>query len=1049
LANGKTCDANLNKTFGVKIPTVGTGAAHKKGKRDLRWKLILAFDVFWSFGQRSCVLSSEDLAFCLRRSCVLLGKHCVLSSKILRFASEALRFVYFHDLAFCLRNTAFCLQRLRFALEELHFVFKDLAFCLGKEIAKPITPPSKTTSKEDSDPEQAQIYKDMQKNLALITKYFKKIYKPTNNNLRTSSNSRNKNVDTTPRENVGSPVVQQFGIQCFNYKEFDTDEEIDEQELEAHYSYMAKIQEVPIADSGTDSEPLEQVQNEAGYNVFANNLQDSKQFEYQEMHVDLKYVESLEKEIDELESDKAKFSNMYDMILQECVSKDVMCSYLLSLSDLDALDELQYLYLHKVKECNCLAQKLSKQTESVSKEVHTELLQRFAKVEKHSISLEIALQKCKEQVKHNTVWNERASNVFRKEREQYIEIQDLKAQLQDKNIAIRVNQKPNVSRPQHMNSQLKDKVMPNNSQVSDYDNLDLVPQRQDVSSSADAHVPSQQELDLLFSPLYDEIFNAGSNPQDKQPTTNIQPTSAPSTPTYVHAEENNDDQAEEDHLPDEEFINPFCAPAQEVVASSSHNIDFEESFALIARLEAVRIFIAYAAHKSFPIYQMDVKTAFLNGPLKEEVYVAQPDGFVDPDHPKKVYRLRKALYELKQAPRAWYDKLLKFLTSKGFTKGAIDLTLFTIRYGDDILLVKIYADDINFESTNPKYTKRFEKLMYSRFDMSLIKEMKFFLGHQIHQSPHGIFINQAKYALEILHKHGMDKGQSIGTPMAMKPKLDADLSGNPIDQTDYCSKIGSLMYLTSSRPDIVQAVCFCVRYQSRPTEKHLKEVKRIFRYLRDTVNIRLWYPKGSSFGPIVFSDADHAGCIDSRKSTSGGIQFLGGKLVIWMSKKQNCTAMSSAEAEYVTLSASCAQVMWMRTQLQDYGFNYNKILLYCDSQPAIAISYNPIQHSLTKHIHTRIRRRCCSLILAESDSSPHAHAQTTKTYQASRFKNQESSNIKTTNSANSDKQDLPLRYQVYQGRLLASFQDDAKYGHVGQDTRSQDGKDDQDKRIKI
>nr|GEX94590.1 retrovirus-related Pol polyprotein from transposon TNT 1-94 [Tanacetum cinerariifolium] len=853
----------------------------------------------------------------------------------------------------------------------------------------------------------------------------------------------------------------------------------------------------------------------------------------QEMHVDLKYVESLEKEIDELESDKAKFSNMYDMILQECVSKDVMCSYLLSLSDLDALDELQYLYLHKVKECNCLAQKLSKQTESVSKEVHTELLQRFAKVEKHSISLEIALQKCKEQVKHNTVWNERASNVFRKEREQYIEIQDLKAQLQDKNIAIRVNQKPNVSRPQHMNSQLKDKVMPNNSQVSDYDNLDLVPQRQDVSSSADAHVPSQQELDLLFSPLYDEIFNAGSNPQDKQPTTNIQPTSAPSTPTYVHAEENNDDQAEEDHLPDEEFINPFCAPAQEVVASSSHNIeqvrgnpsrpvktrrqllemcmfalteelhqfdrlqvwelvdkpfgktvirlkwlwknkkdedqtvirnkarlvakgyaqeeciDFEESFALIARLEAVRIFIAYAAHKSFPIYQMDVKTAFLNGPLKEEVYVAQPDGFVDPDHPKKVYRLRKALYELKQAPRAWYDKLLKFLTSKGFTKGAIDLTLFTIRYGDDILLVKIYADDINFESTNPKYTKRFEKLMYSRFDMSLIKEMKFFLGHQIHQSPHGIFINQAKYALEILHKHGMDKGQSIGTPMAMKPKLDADLSGNPIDQTDYCSKIGSLMYLTSSRPDIVQAVCFCVRYQSRPTEKHLKEVKRIFRYLRDTVNIRLWYPKGSSFGPIVFSDADHAGCIDSRKSTSGGIQFLGGKLVIWMSKKQNCTAMSSAEAEYVTLSASCAQVMWMRTQLQDYGFNYNKILLYCDSQPAIAISYNPIQHSLTKHIHTRIRRRCCSLILAESDSSPHAHAQTTKTYQASRFKNQESSNIKTTNSANSDKQDLPLRYQVYQGRLLASFQDDAKYGHVGQDTRSQDGKDDQDKRIKI
>nr|GEV26292.1 hypothetical protein [Tanacetum cinerariifolium] len=350
---------------------------------------------------------------------------------------------------------------------------------------------------------------------------------------------------------------------------------------------------------------------------------------------------------------------------------------------------------------------------------------------------------------------------------------------------------------------------------------------------------------------------------------------------------------------------------------------------------------------------MDLKTAFLNGPLKEEVYVAQPDGFVDPDHPEKVYHLRKALYGLKQAPRAWYDEFSKFLLSKGFTKGIIDPTLFSIRYGEDILLVQIYVDDIIFGSTNPKYSKRFEKLMHSRFEISLIGEMKFFLGLQIHQSSHGIFINQAKYTLEILHKHGMDKGQSIGTPMATKPKLDADLSGNPVDQTDYHSKTGPLMYLTSSRLDIMQA--------------------------------------DYSFELTAFSDADHAGCIDSRKSTSRGVQFLDDKLVSWMSKKQNCTAMSSAEAkyvalsasfrhsnlmqprtaltyqahpysvslhkgteaEYVALSASCAQIMWMRTQLQDYGFNYNKIPFYCDSQPAIAISCNPVQHSRTKQIHTR------------------------------------------------------------------------------------------------
>ncbi|GJZ79300.1 retrovirus-related pol polyprotein from transposon TNT 1-94 [Tanacetum coccineum] len=475
--------------------------------------------------------------------------------------------------------------------------------------------------------------------------------------------------------------------------------------------------------------------------------------------------------------------------------------------------------------------------------------------------------------------------------------------------------------------------------MSDYDNPDPAPELQNVSPSADTTVPSQQELDLLFGPLYDEFFNDGtsrvnksSSPTDNSikkdtpPSMNIQPPSEQSTPTNVHAEENNDNQAE--------FTNPFCTPVQENAESSSRNIvqtrrqlaidpemcmfaltvsivepknikdtmadsawieamqeelhqfdrlqvselkegiDFEESFALVARLEAVRIFVAYTAHKSFPIYQMDVKTEFLNGPLKEEVYVAQPNGFVDPDHPEKVYRLRKALYGLKQASRAWYGELSKFLISKGFTKGIIDPTLFTIKYGGDILLVQIYVDDILFGSTNPKFSKRFEKLMHSRFEMSLMGEMKFFLGLQIHQSPRGIFINQAKYTLEILKKHGMEKGQSIGTPMATKPKLDADLSGEPVDQTDYRSKIGSLMYLISSRPDIVQAVCYCARYQARPTEKHLKEVKRVFRYLRGTNNMGLWYPKGSGFELTAFSDANHVGCVDTRTSTSGGIQFL-------------------------------------------------------------------------------------------------------------------------------------------------------------------------------
>ncbi|GJU53156.1 putative ribonuclease H-like domain-containing protein [Tanacetum coccineum] len=239
--------------------------------------------------------------------------------------------------------------------------------------------------------------------------------------------------------------------------------------------------------------------------------------------------------------------------------------------------------------------------------------------------------------------------------------------------------------------------------------------------------------------------------------------------------------------------------------AQKEGIDFEESFAPVARLEAVRLFIAYAAHKSFTVYQMDVKTAFLYGPLKEEVYVNQPDGFVDPYHPDKVYRLKKALYGLKQAPRAWYDELSNFLVSNGFSKGSIDPTLFITKHGEDILLVQIYVDDIIFGSTNPKLSKRFGKLMHSKFDMSMMGELKFFLGIQIHQSPRGIFINQAKYAQEILKKHGMTSCDSIGTPMATK-HLDADLSGTPVDQTKYRSMVGALMYLTASRPDIVHAM---------------------------------------------------------------------------------------------------------------------------------------------------------------------------------------------------------------------------------------------------
>ncbi|GKD13702.1 retrovirus-related pol polyprotein from transposon TNT 1-94, partial [Tanacetum coccineum] len=289
-----------------------------------------------------------------------------------------------------------------------------------------------------------------------------------------------------------------------------------------------------------------------------------------------------------------------------------------------------------------------------------------------------------------------------------------------------------------------------------------------------------------------------------------------------------------------------------LVASGYHQeegIDFEESFALVARLEAIRIFLTFAAHMNMVIYQMDVKTAFLNGNLREEVYVSQPDGFVDPDNPYHVYKLKKALYGLKKAPRTWYDMLSSFLISQDFSKGLVDPTLFIRRQGKELLLVQIYVDDIIFAASTPKLCDLFAKII-----------------------PRGIFINQSKYALESLKKYGFDSCDPVDTPMVEKSKLDEDKEGKEVDPSHYHGMIDTLLYLTASRPDLQFAICMCARYQARPTEKHLHAVKRIFQYQKGTVNRGLWYPKDSSITLTAFADADHAGCQDTR--TRERIEFL-------------------------------------------------------------------------------------------------------------------------------------------------------------------------------
>ncbi|KAJ9566813.1 hypothetical protein OSB04_002779 [Centaurea solstitialis] len=382
-------------------------------------------------------------------------------------------------------------------------------------------------------------------------------------------------------------------------------------------------------------------------------------------------------------------------------------------------------------------------------------------------------------------------------------------------------------------------------------------------------------------------------------------------------------------------------------------IYYDETFAPVARIEAIRIFLAYAAHKNFTVYQMDVKTAFLNDELKEEVYVSQPEGFVDRTKPNHIYILDKALYGLKQAPRAWYDHLSNALLDNGFYKGKIDPTLFIKTEGDDILLVQIYVDDIIFGSTNSDMCTWFSDLMTTRFEMSMLRELSFFLGLQVLQKPDGILINQSKYIRDLLKRFHMDTSSVAKTPMASGTLIGADPKGKPVDQKTYRAIIGSLLYLTASRPDIMFATCFCARFQANPKESHMMAVKRILRYLKGTPNRGLWYPKESGFELVAFSDADHGGCQLDRKSTSGHVQFLGDKLVSWGSKKQHCVSTSTAEAEYVAAASCCSQVLWMRTQLRDYGYNFNHIPIYCDSKSAIAITCNPVQHTRTKHIDIR------------------------------------------------------------------------------------------------
>ncbi|GKA87814.1 putative ribonuclease H-like domain-containing protein [Tanacetum coccineum] len=361
--------------------------------------------------------------------------------------------------------------------------------------------------------------------------------------------------------------------------------------------------------------------------------------------------------------------------------------------------------------------------------------------------------------------------------------------------------------------------------------------------------------------------------------------------------------------------------------TQEEGIDYDEVFALVARIEAIRLFLVYASFMGFIVYQMDVKSAFLYGTIEEGVYVCQPPSFEDPMFPDKVYKVEKALYGLHQASKAWYETLSTYLLENGYRRGTIDKTLFIKNDRGDILLVQVYVDDIMFGFTKKSLCVEFEHMMHKRFQMSSMRVFTFFLGLQVMQKDDGIFISQDKYVADILKNFDFVTIKTASTLIKTNKALLKDEEAKDVDVYLYRSIIRSLMYLIASRPDIMFAIYVCARFQVTPKVSHLHDVKRIFRYLKGQPKLGLWYPMDSPFDFEAFSDSNYVGASLNRKSTTG--------------------------AEYVVATNCCGQVLWIQNQMLDYGFNFINTKIHIDNESTICIVKNLVFHSKTKHIEIR------------------------------------------------------------------------------------------------
>lgn len=387
--------------------------------------------------------------------------------------------------------------------------------------------------------------------------------------------------------------------------------------------------------------------------------------------------------------------------------------------------------------------------------------------------------------------------------------------------------------------------------------------------------------------------------------------------------------------------------------SQTEGIDYTEVFAPVARWDTIRSLLVVAAQRNWCVYQLDVKSAFLYGELKEEVYVDQPQGFVKLGEEDKVYRLKKALYRLKQAPRAWFSRIESYFKREGFEKSNYDHTLFLKKIEGKILVVSLYVDDLILTGNDLEMCVEFKSSMQNEFEMTDMGKMKFFLGVEVDQREDGIHISQKKYAKEVLERFNMQDCNSVKNPIVPGTVISTHGSREE-DATAYKQLVGCLMYLTVTRPDLMFVVCLISRFMADPKEEHMMIAKRVLRYLRGTLDYGIFYEIFSVMQLLGFTDSDYARDVNDRKSTSGYVFLMNGAAICWSSRNQAIVTLSSTEAEYVAATSAACHSVWLKGILQELNVaGCECIDIMCDNSSAIKLSKNPVMHRRTKHIDVR------------------------------------------------------------------------------------------------